>query len=338
MRASSAVLTDTTFRLWELAFPSSRALLARTRAAYVHLDNLIAFSKRDRDGKVDAYLAVYLPDEVALLFFLGGDLVNAAILTSGGRFQASISEAMRHIRSEPERAEIAFHEASREQLASMYATCSQTPQELGLDASSAETVFRALLDRRWSGLLELIARGLVNYIVVRDGRFASGLFAERGSDDTPAGRVARLFTVPPGEAKARVVAKAFAGLGAMPLQAPPPMVNMFRHFIWDLVDLAEGEMPGDAGKRSERIRLKLVPEHDVLRSVGGVRGSEFADPIVEPRVLVDAIAAWVREFLGELEIVHPQIAPRLLREAGREHRFALNAVEFFDKLPWRIQW
>jgi len=316
MRASSAVLTDTTFRLWELAFPSSRALLARTRAAYVHLDNLIAFSKRDRDGKVDAYLAVYLPDEVALLFFLGGDLVNAAILTSGGRFQASISEAMRHIRSEPERAEIAFHEASREQLAAMYATCSQTPQELGLDASSAETVFRALLDRRWSGLLELIARGQVNYILVRDGR----------------------FTVPPGEAKARVVAKAFAGLGAMPLQAPPPMVNMFRHFIWDLMDLAEGEMPGDAGKRSERIRLKLVPEHDVLRSVGGVRGSEFADPIVEPRVLVDAIAAWVREFLGELEIVHPQIALRLLREAGREHRFALNAVEFFDKLPWRIQW
>ena len=286
MRASSAVLTDTTFRLWELAFPSSRALLARTRAAYVHLDNLIAFSKRDRDGKVDAYLAVYLPDEVALLFFLGGDLVNAAILTSGGRFQASISEAMRHIRSEPERAEIAFHEASREQLAAMYATCSQTPQELGLDASSAETVFRALLDRRWSGLLELIARGQVNYILVRDGRFASGLFAERGSDDTPAGRVARLFTVPPGEAKA----------------------------------------------------ASMAPEHDVLRSVGGARGSEFADPIVEPRVLVDAIAAWVREFLGELEIVHPQIALRLLREAGREHRFALNAVEFFDKLPWRIQW
>lgn len=338
MRASSAVLTDTTVRLWDLAYPSSRALLARTRSAYVHLDNLIAFSKHDRDGKVDAYLTVYLPDEVALLFFLGGDLVNAAILTSVGRFQASISEAMRHIRSEPERAEIAFHEASREQLAAMYASCSQAPQDLGIDPSSAEAIFRTLLDRRWNGLLELIARGRVNYILVRDGRFASGLFAERGSDDTPGACVARLFAVPPGEARARVSVKAFAGLPAMPEQAAPSLVNMFRHFVWDLVDLAEGEMPGDAGRRSERIRMKLVPEHDVLRSVGGRRGTEVADPIVEPPVLADAVAAWVREFLGELEIVHPQIAARLLRDAGREHRFALNAVGFFDKLPWRIQW
>jgi hypothetical protein len=338
MRASSAVLTDTTVRLWDLAFPSSRALLARTRAAYVHLDNLIAFSKRDRDGMVDAYLTVYLPDEVVLLFFLGGDLVNAAILTSASRFQASISEAMRHIRSEPERAEIAFHEASLEQLAAMYASCSQAPQDLGIDPSSAEAIFRTLLDRRWSGLLELIARGQVNYILVRDGRFASGLFAERGPDDTPGSCVARLFAVPPGEARARVSVKAFAGLPAVPEQAAPSLVSMFRHFAWDLVDLAEGEMPRDAGRRSERIRMKLVPEHDALQSVGGPRGIEVADPIVEPSVLADAVAAWVRAYLGELEIVHPQIAARLLREAGREHRFALDAVGFFDKLPWRIEW
>ena len=80
MRASTAVLTDTSIRLWELAFPRGQVLLGRTRAAYVALDSLIAFSKQDRDGKVDAYLAAYLPDEVVLLFFLGGDLANAAML------------------------------------------------------------------------------------------------------------------------------------------------------------------------------------------------------------------------------------------------------------------
>ena len=37
-------------------------------------------------------------------------------------------------------------------------------------------------------------------------------------------------------------------------------------------------------------------------------------------------------------MVHPQIAPRLLMGAAREHRFALTAVGFFEKLPWRVQW
>ena len=80
MRASTAVLTDTTIRLWDLAFPYGQALVARTRAPYIALDDLITFSKQDRDGKVDAYLAAYLPDELVLLFFVGGELVNAALL------------------------------------------------------------------------------------------------------------------------------------------------------------------------------------------------------------------------------------------------------------------
>ena len=285
MRASTAVLTDTSVRLWDLEFPSSRALLARTRSAYVHVDNLIAFSKRDRDGKVDAYLATYLPDEVVLLFFLGGDLINAAVLTSAGRYQAAISEAMRRIRTEPERSEMSFHEAPREQLAAMYASCSQPPQQLGLDPTSAETLFGGLMERRWSGLLEIIARGAVNYITVREGKFASGLFVERRPDDKPQTCVARLFATAPGEARARVGAKAYLGLSAMPVQAPPPMVNMFRHFVWDLVELAEREMPNDATKRAERVRMRLLPEHEPLASVGGARGAEFADPIVEPPVL-----------------------------------------------------
>jgi hypothetical protein len=338
MRASSAVLTNTSVRLWDLGFPASRALLARTRAAYVHLDNLIAFSKRDRDGRVDAYLSVYLPDEVVLLFFLGGDLVNAAVFTPAGRFQAAISEAMRHVRSEPERAEMAFQEAPREQLAAMFATCAQSPQPLGLDASTPESLFGALLEKKWSGLLELIAHGKVNYLTVRQGRFASGLFAEREGSDSPQSCVARLFATPPGQVHARVSAAAFAGLDTLPVQAPPSMVKMFRHYVWDLVELAEKELPDDAAKRAERVRTRLLVQHQALASVGGARGSEFADPIVEPPVLADAVAAWTREFLNELEVVHPQIATRLLKEAAREHRFALSAVGFFDKLPWRVQW
>jgi hypothetical protein len=50
------------------------------------------------------------------------------------------------------------------------------------------------------------------------------------------------------------------------------------------------------------------------------------------------VAAWTRELLTELEVLAPQSAPRLVRQSGREHRFALTAVGFFDELPWRVQW
>ncbi len=338
MRASSAVLIDTSVRLWDLVFPRTDALLARTRSAYVHLDNLIAYSKRDRDGKVDAYLAAYLPDELVLLFFLGGDLVNAAMLTPVGRFQVAIGEALRRIRGEPERGEMAFHTAPAEQLGAMYATCAQAPLDLGLDASTPETLFRALLDKRWTGLLELISDGRVNYLMVRDGHFQSGLFSERREGEGPTAYVSRLFAGAKGEARPRVAAKVYPGLAVCPLQAPPAMVAMFRRFVWDLAELAEKEVPGDAAKRSERVRTRLIAKHEVLKAVGGPRGTDAADPIAEPSALADGVAAWAADFLGELEVTHPQVAPRLLKESAREHRFALSAVGFFDRLPWRIQW
>ena len=338
MRASSAALSDSTIRLWDLVFPASRPLLARTRAAYVHVDGLIAFSKRDRDGKVDAYLACYRPDEVALLFFQKGEVVNAAILTPAGRFPIAISEALRHIHAEPERAEIAFHQAATEQLAAMYASCAQKPAELGLDASTPVAIFQNLLERKWSGVLELISNARVNYLVVKEGHFATGMFADKGPHEAPTAYVARLFTSVPPEPLPIVTAKAFVPLAALPQQATPALVQVFRTFVWDLTDFAEREAPGDAARRAERVRMKLLPGYDVLRAMGGARGGSVADPIAEPGVVADAVAAWAKELLTELEIVHPQIAPRLLKEAGREQRFALNAVGFFERLPWHIDW
>ena len=58
MRGSSAVLTDSNTRLWELAFPRDRVLVTRTRAPYVALDGLIAFSKKDPDGLAIGVLGV----------------------------------------------------------------------------------------------------------------------------------------------------------------------------------------------------------------------------------------------------------------------------------------
>jgi hypothetical protein len=338
MRSSTAVLTETSIRLWELRFPHDRVLLSRTRAAYVALDSLIAFSKKDRDGKVDAYLAAYLPDELVLLFFLGGDLANATVLTSAGRAPVGLGEALRRIHAEAERGEIAFHEASPDLLAAMHASCVQPPLQMPLDPRTPESVFKTLFEQRWSGLLELISNGRVNYLSVKDGRYASGHFSEQRPDEPPLSYVARLFTSLPPEPLPTVVVKAYPAPPPLPLQAPPPMITMFRQYVWDLSELIEREAPGEGAKRAERVRQRLLPQHPVLSCVGGDRDAAAGDPVVEPLALADGVAAWTRELLSEVEVLAPQSAPRLVRLSGREHRFALNAVGFFEKLPWRVQW
>lgn len=338
-RGSTAVMTDSSVRLWDLQFPASRVLMARTRVAYVHVDNLIAFSKRDRDGKVDAYLATYLPDEVVMLFFLGGDLVNAAILTPVGRYPASIGDALRHIRSDPDRSEICFHQAPREQLADMWATFATAPQNLGLNPAQVDAAFHTLMGSHWTGLLELISNGRVNYLAVEQGRFAGGRFVDARPDEPPNATVARLTHGKAGETQPALGIKGYAPLAALPMQASPAMVAMFRRYLWDVLDLLEREAPGQSVRRAERAHQKgLVAGHDVLRHFGLVRGAEVADPIVEPNVLAEALAVWTRELLTEFEASHPLSAARIVRDAAREHRYALQAVGFFERLPWRIQW
>ena len=157
-------------------------------------------------------------------------------------------------------------------------------------------------------------------------------------NDPPLATVARLFTSVPPEPLPRVFAKLYDGPPPLPRQAPPAMIRMFRRYTWDLAELIEREAPGQGAKRAERVRQRLLPQHQVLQWVGGTRDAEQDDPVVEPVVLADGVATWTRELLTEVEVLQPQSAPRILRDAAREHRFALSAVRFFEKLPWRIQW
>src|SRR5438046_9530032 len=92
MRASTARLTNTPVRLADLQFPQAGQLIHRTRLAFIHLDNLLTFAKRDRDGRVDGFISAYLPDECLLLFFRKGEDVNAASLLTGGLLVLNIPD------------------------------------------------------------------------------------------------------------------------------------------------------------------------------------------------------------------------------------------------------
>src|SRR5256884_9883285 len=85
-------------RLADLPSPQVTGLIQRTRLAFIHLDNLLAFAKRDRDGRVDGYITAYLPEECLLLFFRKGEAVNAASLDTTGRRVITITEALKRMR------------------------------------------------------------------------------------------------------------------------------------------------------------------------------------------------------------------------------------------------
>src|SRR5207244_10841055 len=120
MRASTARLMNSPVRLADLTFPQVSRLIHRTRLAFIHLDNLLAWAKRDRDGRVDGYITAYLPDECLLLFFRKGEAVNAASLHTSGRQVVTISDALKRMRAEVARGELAYSAAPMGQRAGVY--------------------------------------------------------------------------------------------------------------------------------------------------------------------------------------------------------------------------
>src|ERR687891_380695 len=108
MRASTARLTNSPVRLADLVFPQTGRLIQRTRLAFIHLDSLLAFAKRDRDGRVDGYLTAHLPDECVIVFLRKGEAVNAASLHTEGRQVITIGEALKRMRAEIERGELTY--------------------------------------------------------------------------------------------------------------------------------------------------------------------------------------------------------------------------------------
>src|SRR4029077_15246051 len=96
--------------------PQVTRLIHRTRLAFIHLENLLAYAKRDRDGRIDGYLAAHLPDECVLLFFRKGEAVNAASLHTVGRQVITITEALKRMRTEVERGELTYAAAAQEEM------------------------------------------------------------------------------------------------------------------------------------------------------------------------------------------------------------------------------
>jgi hypothetical protein len=338
MRASTARLMNSPVRLADLTFPQVNRLIDRTRLAFIHLDNLLAFAKRDRDGRVDGYITAYLPDECVLLFFRRGEVVNAASLHTAGRQVVTITEALRRMRVEVERGELVYAAAPMEQLAWMYQSCAVPVETRLVDPEQPGAFFPVLQQEKVTGIVELISNGRVSYLRFENGRFTTAYFCDR-PDAVPAAKyLESLFARTPDGAAPAVAACLFPPVAELPAQAPNALINTYRELYWRIVDEVDKEFPGEAKRRAQRVCAGIVDAHRALSLLSVPRDTDTPDAVVQPDELSSALADWSLQLLEGVEVLMPGTAPKILREATKEHRYVLQAAGFYARMPWQLTW
>src|SRR3954468_21383724 len=152
-------------------FPHKRTLLRRTRLAYIHLRNLLTDAKRDRGARIAGYVAIWLPEELIILYMMNGELINATTCDGREWRAISLARALERVPAEPEYGEICFCETEPEQLDCMYQ--SQTAPSLNwperFTASDPVTLFPYLGATTFDGMLEIVVGDSVNYAVFVNG-------------------------------------------------------------------------------------------------------------------------------------------------------------------------
>jgi hypothetical protein len=338
MRASTARLMNSPVRLADLTFPQVTRLIHRTRLAFIHLDNLLAFAKRDRDGRVDGYITAYLPDECLLLFFRKGEAVNAASLDPSGRHVITITEALKRMRAEVERGELAYAAAPMEQLAWMYQSCAVTATPRPIDPADPGALFPVLQQERVTGVVEMISDGRVSYLRFETGRFSGGYFCDK-PDALPIPKYVESQLQPGPDAQAPALsAIVFPAVADLPAQAPNALINTYRELYWRIVDEVEKEFPGEAKRRAQKVSAGIRDAHKAIMILSVPRGADTPDAVVQPEELSNALTDWSLQLLEGVEVMMPGTAPKILREATREHRYVLQAAGFYGRLPWQVTW
>jgi len=338
MRQSAALLADSSVRLADLQFPWSREHIHRTRLAYIHVDNLLHFAKIDRDGRIDGYIAAWLPDELALLFLRRGELISAAAFTEAGREVLPIAVALDRMQGELERGELCYCEAPMEQLGWMYESCAGALRGYPVRPDDPGGLFTALQQEQFTGVLELISDGRVSYFQFGDGQYRSGYFTGRTSDEPVPAFVEAQFRAHADGTGPVLTARTFALREEVPEQASPALVETYRDLFWRIVEAGERQAPDEARRRAQKVRDALQGTHVALDAIGIARDRKSVPLVVSPEQLTSALSGWALQLLEQLEVIVPGIAPEVLRDATREHRFVLQKAGFYARLPWTVGW
>ena len=322
--------------LADLEYPHERVFLPRTKLAYVHLRNLLTDAKRDRAARVFGYVAIWLPDEMVVLYLQSGELVNATTFDGRTHGELPIAEALERVPGEPEFGEIAFLEADDEQLACMYAAQATAPEPwpAEMDPRDPGVIFPFLMATTFDGAVEIIAGGRANYLIFRDGTVERAYLAGTATGSMVE-RVQRLFLAD--RQGGQLLVRRWPVPAPLPQQAPPALIHAYRDLTNRLVQRLVATGRESAPAIAEHARRTLTPSHDALASFT-VMDRATHDPVTDVDTLTNAVAAWVSEILwtaADLDTVAPE---DLLRELTHDRRHMFDAAGFFDRIPFRVEW
>jgi hypothetical protein len=318
-----------------LHFPSLRELLPRTKLAYVHLKNLLTDAKRDRSARVSGYVAIWLPEELLVLYLQRGELVNATHHDGTGFQPIAIGSAVDMIPAEPEYGEITFCEAEDEQLACMFASQTQPPEPFPpeLRASDPSALFPYLISCSFDGMVEIVVEGAVNYLVFQDGQVVRAYLADSGRG-TLVERVARLFDR---ERLALHVAVRRWGMPApLPVQAATGLVRAYRDLTTSLVLRLVADGREGAPAIAEHARQMLVSTHPALEGFS-FNGRAPRAVVADAASLTAAVAALINELLWTAGDQSASSGPaEILRDLTHERRHLFQSAGLFDLMSWKV--
>ena len=319
-----------------IRYPAKRVLLQRTRLAYVHLRNLLTDAKRDRSARVSGYVAVWMPEELLVLYLEAGEVVTATSSPDGQRFAPiAISEAIGRVPTATEYGSICFHEASDEQVDYMYAT--QTGQPLALPRElvpgDASALLAYLDGTMHDGALEVIADGAVNYVALDGGRPTRGYFVDPRPGDVGAHLrtllEGRILAAPP-------TVRLWGKPAALPHQASPALIQAYRELIGALTARLREAGKTSAAEITEGARRALVLKHPTLERFSPSLPTT-KDPVTDAQTLTKAIASWTADILWAAcpDDTTPE---QLLHDLTVSRRHVFQAAGLFDALPWKVKW
>ena len=318
-----------------LRFPYDRILLHRTKLAYVHLPHLLTDAKRDRSARVFGYVAIWLPEELIILYLQEGEVVNATRTTVERRGAAAIAEALAAIPAEAELGEICFHECADEQLACMFASLTTPPEPWPseLNPTDRAALFPFLMSTTFDGMVQVSVGGVLNYLIVRDGE-VERTFVYGQPALTPDEAIERLFTDPRAGA---LSVRRWPVPPALPVQASPGLIRAYRELAVNVVRQLAANGQESAPLLAEQARHKLIPTHTALEHFT-IGERPMRDPSEDAELVTAAIAAWISELIWA-GMDHGRLTPeQLLGDVTRERRHLFQSAGFFDRLPWVIEW
>lgn len=320
-----------------LRFPAKRVLLHRTRLAYVHLGNLLTDAKRDRAARVYGYVAVWMPEELLVLYLEEGEVVNATTTADGVAFHPiAISDAIARVPASAEYGSICFHEATDEQLDTMFAAQTGVPISWPreLSPTDADALLAYLYATMHDGAVEINADGCVQYVMIASGAPVRGYFSDLRAGGDVAARV-RALLEPHANASVPIV-RLWPRAEALPAQASPALIQSYRDLMTALSTRLCTAGVGAAAEVMEGARRSLVQRHPLLDRFSPSHPT-IKDPVTDTEGLTGAMSAWIGDVLWAAA---PDGLPaeELIRELTSARRHVFQAAGLYEALPWKVRW